>query len=110
MKARNFIELDIGLLENALSIHKDRDGNWFYNLLEKVRMPEQEPESYFDYYTVKDEDQWPNISYAVYGDVKLWWLVLLANKITNPLQQPVAGSKLKIYKRDIARTIIGQIQ
>jgi hypothetical protein len=100
----------LGQLENAFQVHEDPNGFYFYNLLEKVHMPEDEPDSYFDYYIVKDEDQWPTIAYAVYGDVKLWWLVTLANRITNPTVAPAIGAKIRIYKVDIAREIIKQIQ
>jgi len=103
-------DVEIGQLENSFPVHTDQNGYYFYNLLGKIKMPENEPESFFDYYTVKDEDQWPNIAWNVYNDVKLWWLVTLANKVTNPTVAPKAGTKIRVYKVDIAREIVTQIQ
>lgn len=108
MKAGELISLYNGNLENLFSVHTDSNGYYYYNLMERIVLPEL-PSSYFQSYTVKYEDMWPTIAYQVYGDIRLWWLITLANNITNPTQLPEPGTTIKVFTVDAARTIISQL-
>lgn len=40
------------------------------------------------------------LSYAVYNDTKLWWIILQYNNILDPLTEFVAGAILRIPNKD----------
>jgi hypothetical protein len=81
--------------ENIFNVYKDKDGMYFYNLLQTIIIPDFAPNFYQDY-TIKPRDTWPLISYKAYGTTILWWVILHVNKITNPLIQPTPGDIIRI--------------
>lgn len=51
-----------------------------------------------EYYrvTASDEYQADLVSYRVYGTEVYWWIICIANKISNPLTELVQGLVIKI--------------
>jgi hypothetical protein len=45
----------------------------------------------------------------VYGEIKLWWIITLANNIINPVEPLVVGSTLKIPNVEVVSEILTQI-
>lgn len=96
-------------LENIFHVYQDQDDLYFYNLLQTIHFPQNLPDSYFQVYNVTYGDTWPYISYKVYGDTKLWWVITLANTITNPTSILVPGTTLKIPNVEVVSEILTQI-
>jgi hypothetical protein len=112
MKQRDIEELPKlkeELLENIFTVHQENDGMYFYNLLQTIEFPKDLPEAYFDFYNIKYGDTWPLISFKVYETPNLWWLILLANDIVNPLLPLEPGTILKIPNNLISREVLKQI-
>jgi nucleoid-associated protein YgaU len=96
-------------LENIFKIHQDNNDFYYYNLLQTIHFPQNLPEAYFVEYNVSYGDTWPFISFKVYNNTKLWWVITLANNIVNPLEPLVPGATLKIPSVDIVSEILTQI-
>jgi len=101
--------LKVENLENIFKVYQDEGDLYFYNLLQTIHFPQNLPDSYFVQYDVTYGDTWPYISYKVYGDIRLWWVITLANNIINPTQQLEPGSVLKIPNVDVVSEILTQI-
>lgn len=95
--------------ENIFNIYQDKDNRYFYNLLQTVTIPGNLPEGYYDEYNVVYGDTWPFISFKVYENPYLWWLITSVNNIINPTIQPELGTKIKILKSRLASLVINQL-
>lgn len=96
--------------ENFFNVYESSDNNYYYNILKKINIPEDIDTKFYYDYTVKVGDTWTLISYNQYKNVKLWWIICIANNIQNPLDLPVAGTRLKLLTPDIIQTILSEIR
>lgn len=96
--------------ENIFNVYVDGDGYYFYNLLKTVNFPEDLREDIFSLYTVQDRDTWTGISWKVYNDIRMWWIICAANNITNPLEMPESGTQLKILNIYVVKNILNQLK
>ena len=81
----------------------------YYNILNSVYIPTPlAPGSYYTI-TLSKSLPWTVISYDEYKTVNLWWLIILANNITNPVLYPAPGSTLNIIKPQYIPNIINSI-
>jgi len=94
--------------ENIFHVY-ETDGKFFYNLLQTLDVPKNLPAHYYGSYEVGHGDTWPVISYKVYNTTHLYWLILEANNIIDPTQQPVPGTRLRTFTKQIASMILAQI-
>ena len=101
--------LDTENLENIFSVYQNQDGMYFYNLLQTVVFPQDLPNSLFDIYTAVYGDTWPYVSFKTLNSPNLWWVILLANNISNPTKPIVYGEQIKIPKIEVVREILTQI-
>ena len=83
---------------------------FFYNIIKTIKFPEELDSNIFDYKIINQKLPYTAVSYNVYGTQNLWWLILLSNNITNPVDVITPGTRLKIIKskfvKDIVNTII----
>lgn len=96
--------------ENIFNVYQDENGMYYYNLLQTVVFPSELPFNLFDSYTVKYDDTWPNIAYNTLNNTNVWWVILLANGIDNPVKKPAPGTVLKIPKPNLVKQILLQIK
>ena len=97
-------------MENIFSVNQDASGFYYFNLIRTINFPVDLDPSSYTIYQVAPNDMWPSISWKVYKNVKLWWLICTANQIQNPVIPPTPGTQLKIINRDVVKTILNQIQ
>lgn len=95
--------------ENIFNVYQDENGTYFYNLLQTVVFPQDLPISLFTTYTIGYGDTWPFISYKTLKSPNLWWVILLANNIQNPIAPLVNGTQIKIPTQTVVREILAQI-
>lgn len=95
--------------ENIFNIFTDKDDRYFYNLLQTIEFPQNLPDGYFITYNIKYGDTWPFISYKVYNTPNVWWIILLANKIDNPITSLVPGTSIKIPKIEVVKIILAEL-
>lgn len=96
-------------LENIFNVYQDDNDFYYYNLLQSIHFPQNLPDSYFVQYNVTYGDTWPYVSYKVYNNTKLWWVITLANNIVNPTESLAPGTILKIPNIDVVSEILTQI-
>ena len=53
---------------------------YFYNILNKIEMPDNIDSSILDTYVVNAKEPLTTTSYNIYGDIDSWWLLYLLNK------------------------------
>ena len=72
----------------------------FMNIFKSVKINEDAQTDIlaYDTYEVSEDEFWDNISYTVYGTPFLWWVIALMNNVTNPFEELVAGTNIKILK------------
>ena len=92
--------------ENLFNVYGTSDGDYFYNILRKVNIPEDIDKGYYTDYVVKPGDTWTLLAYNFYTDVKLWWIICLANNVRNPLLFPTPGKVLRIFTSEITQNIL----
>lgn len=97
-------------MENIFHVYQDETSRYFYNLLQTINIPTNLPKGYYDNYTVKYFDTWPFISYKAYETPNLWWIIVAANNILNPVIQPEEGTVIKILKTGAVRSILSEIE
>ena len=95
--------------ENIFNVYNDDNGYYYYNLLQSVVLPQNLPESFFISYTTVPGDTLPFISYKLFNTINLWWIICIANNITNPIDPIDSGLLLKIPNTNIVREILKQI-
>ena len=100
--------LGIENMENIFNVYQDSNNMYYYNLLQTVVFPQNLPISLFSAYDVKYGDTWPFISFKAYQTPNLWWLILLANNIQNPMAPMVPGKQIKIPIMAVAKQVISQ--
>lgn len=96
-------------MENIFHVHQNEESQYFYNLLQTIQFPLNLPDSYFSTYNVTYGDTWPYISFKVYNNIRLWWVIVLANNIINPTKIPEPGTTLKIPTYSVVAEILTQI-
>lgn len=101
--------LDPDNLENIFNVYQDSNGMYYYNLLQTISFPQNLPLNLFTGYNISYGDTWPYISYKNYNTPNLWWIILLANNILNPLEPLVPGTSLNIPINAVVRQILSQI-
>ena len=94
---------------NIFQVYTDEDNRYFYNLLQTIDLPDNLPEGYYGNYNAVYGDTWPFVSYKIYGNPNLWWLITAANSITNPTTQPQPGQTIKFLKTRFASLVISQL-
>jgi len=96
--------------ENIFKVYQKDTGQYYYNLLQSIFLPEQLNEDYVYYQQISTKMPWTAVSFNAYKNIDLWWLICLANKIYNPLKYPERGTLIKIIKPQYVSTILAEIR
>ena len=81
-----------------------------YNIIKTIKIPQDIRSDMIETVRVNGKMSWTQISFDVYGTIKLWWLICLTNKILNPVIMPVPGIVLKTIKSEHIPTIMSHIR
>ena len=100
--------------ENIFNMYEFKNENnnsyVFYNILNKIEIPENLDESVFEYYKIDSEMPLTTISYRVYQSQHLWWLILAVNNFKNPIKLLERGSIIKVIKINYLDTVLESIK
>lgn len=103
----NLSKLENSQLENIFTIYQDSKTYYFYNLLNNISFPDELDNDLYYWTNVNFDMPLTTISYKYYGDIKLWWLILIVNKIQNPFLKGV--KTVKIIKPKHVQNILNMI-
>jgi len=101
--------LDEYSYENIFKVYTV-DGYFMYNILKRVDFPDNIDETLVDYVRVDSKISWTNLSFKMYGTIKLWWLITCFNSIQNPVYLPEPGTILRILKPQYVKSVLDQIK
>jgi len=96
--------------ERIFNVYKDQGEFYAYNIIKTVQFPADMDDEYFTYIKTIGRDPCTKLSFDFYGDIRLWWLICLVNKIMNPVVLPDPGTTLKILKPEFINTVLDQIE
>lgn len=102
--------LESEMYENIFKVYKTDKNHFFYNITKAVKFPDLTDDTVYDLINVAEKQSWTSLSFKHYGTMHLWWLILAANKITNPVKQPESGTVLKLIKPDFVPGILREIK
>ena len=94
--------------ENIFNVYQQADGKFYYNINSTVSIPDNINKNTYYTTVVNGRSPWTAISYRAYGTIELWWLIVILNKITNPLTPP--NGTIKILKPEYVRSVISEIK
>ncbi len=97
--------------ENFFKMYLTEDSQYFYNLLSfsVYILDELDPSSFYEIQMDRSMP-WTAISYNEYRTMDLWWLMMVVNKINNPMEFPQAGTKLKILYPQFVRAVLTKLK
>jgi hypothetical protein len=96
--------------ENFFRMYLTEENQYYYNLQSFTLhfLDELDTSTYYEIRLSK-QLPWTAISYNEYRTIELWWLIILINKIQNPLEYPKPGTILKILFPQYVRTILTKL-
>ena len=96
--------------ENFMRMYLTENNQYYYNLqsFSIYFLDELDTSAYYEIQLNK-QMPWTSISYNEYRTMDLWWLIVLINKIYNPLEFPKSGTKLKILFPQYVRTVLTKL-
>lgn len=106
---KDLSKLTLENYENIFNVYQEENGLYYYNLLNTIQFPPNLPPTLFTTYVVKTGDTWPFISYKSYKTPNLWWVILLANKIQNPVKMLDSGTEILIPITDLVKEVLSQL-
>ncbi len=97
--------------ENFLKLYLTKDNQYYYNLqsFTVYFLDELDTSVYYEIDILKSMP-WTAISYNEYRTINLWWLIMLVNKIYNPLSFPESGTKLKILLPQYVKIVLNKLK
>lgn len=72
--------------ENIFKVYNIPDpkkGYYFYNILNKINIPDNIDEGLMGYFDLNTKLPWTTFSYKIYETQYLWWLIFILNKPEN---------------------------
>ena len=104
--------LDPALYENIFNVSTintdDGQSYYFYNTLNKIVIPENLDADSFENITLSYDTPWTTLSYKLYKDISLWWLIVLVNK-PDYIFMAKAGQEYRFIKPTYVGGIIQEI-
>lgn len=95
--------------ENIFNVYQNDSGMYHYNLLQTVVFPQNLPASLFTTYNIKYGDTWPTVSFKTLKSPNVWWIILLANNIQNPLEPLIPGTTIKIPIVEVVKQVLNSL-
>ena len=89
-------ESDLANLFDVDTVSNGEDVYYAYNLLGSVSFEGMDMQEQPLTYLVMEGDTWLGISYALYGDVRYWWVLAKLNGCTDATVDPEPGSTIYV--------------
>lgn len=85
------------------------DGYYIYNIIKQIHLPVNIDDNVTKNIIITGKMSWTQLSFEIYGTIRLWWLICSVNKILNPVILPKTGTALKVIKPEFVSTILNSI-
>lgn len=102
--------LELYRYENIFKMYQKGDDNfYYYNILKKIDIPDDINEDVFEFIKYPTSLPLTTLSYRIYGTTYLWWLLMIVNKIKNPMKIE-SGVKIKYIKKPFLKIVLQSIK
>lgn len=91
-------------------VNDNNDAYVFHNINSKITLPDDIDPNVFEYWVVPGSLPLTTLSHRIYGDMHLWWLIVVANNIINPIKLLTPGSTIKVIKKDYIAAILDNLR
>ena len=95
--------------EKIFNMYRDENVHYAFNLSRTVNIPANIDDDFVFYTRVAGRKTWTQLSFDIYGTIRLWWLICLVNKIMNPVLLPDPGTVIKVIKPETVPSILESI-
>ena len=103
--------LELYRYENIFKVYETGEKNFYhYNILKKIELPDDLDNNFFDFIVLQKNTPLTTISYEIYRTTYLWWLILVVNKIDNPVKNMPVGKKIKFIKSEYIKDVLSSIK
>ena len=104
---------DLGKYQNGVDELKDLEvyryeNIFYYNILKKIKIPDDLNERLFDTVNYNDSLPWTTLSFRIYGTTYLWWTLMIFNKISDPFSCE-SGKKIRFIKKEFLKPVLDSI-
>lgn len=97
--------------EALFSIYTNEYGMLQYNLLKRIHIPDNLPDTSYQLYHTSDNESWTQIAHKSYNSIKLWWVLYLVNSQVNPSPLDIKpGINLKIPTKETLQALLKVIR
>ena len=97
-------------LFNVFTTIKDSNYYYYYNILNKITIPDTTSDDVYELYEVNRLLPLTTLSFNIYNTIHLWWLIVIVNKIQNPTKLIAPGSTLRILKPNYINNVINKLK
>jgi len=66
--------------------------------------------SFFNTYKVANGENWDNVSYNIYKNPHLWWIIALLNNIVNPFEELEDGQLLSVLREEYVYSLVKDLE
>ena len=108
----SIVKLAQELYENIFNVNtvsKDNKVHYFYNILNKVVIPDGLSSEVYGEFDLDRKMSWTFLSYKIYGTIDLWWLLTLVNK-PDYIFMAQGGTSYKYIKQEYIGSILSEVK
>lgn len=108
------MELENASLLNLFPVMYDEDNKiYFMNIFRNYKMNTDINQNFLNMYQtleIEDIDWFENISFDMYENTKLWWIIPLANNIVNPFEEIEPGQRMNVMRKEHVYQLLKEIK
>lgn len=106
--ASNISQLSQYDYEKIFRVYEE-EGKLAYNIIKTVHIPSDIDPGMVEHTRIIGTTSWTQVSFQIYGTIKLWWLICITNKILNPVLLPRPGSVIRYIKPQYIGQVLKEI-
>ena len=98
--------------ENLFSVYqaeKDNKKFYYYNITNKISLPENINSEALDYITFDTQLPWTIVAYKLYGNIYLWYILFMLNKQTKSKFYISPGEEIVYIKPEYIDNVISTL-
>lgn len=103
--------IDMYQMSSLFNLYEDDDGMSFYNLLKRININVDnfDDQEVFIPYNITPGDSFTLLAHKFYGNLKLWWVICLLNKIDNPFKRLEIGKRIYLLQPSYMASLLNNL-
>jgi hypothetical protein len=94
-------------------MYNNDDKTYFLNIFRNYKMNTKMDQNFLNMYQtleIEDIDWFENISFDLYENPGLWWIIPLANNIVNPFEEIEPGKMVNVMRKEHIYQLLKEIR